>query len=100
MDHFQDGFVCRFEYPHAVTIGTDRFEDPLPIKVFIEPDESVGCTDWYCATVELDIAGGIELDKNDDGVQRILHHAYRVESKGINAKWSEWLADKPRRRRA
>ena len=95
---YEDGFDHSFEYPHDVTIGVDKIEGPVPVRVYCEPDESVGDTDWYCAAIYLDLNGGIELDKNDEGVQRLMHHAYQVERKHIESKWQDWLWDRPRSR--
>ena len=97
---YQDGFDYTFEFEPSkpLLIGADTFEDVIPVKVYCEPDESVADTDWYIAAIYLDLNGGIELDKNDEGVQSLMHHAYSVERDHIQSKWEDWLWDRPRSR--
>lgn len=97
----RDGFDYTFEMKvsEPVTFGEYSFEDVIPVKVYCEPDEDVGCTDWWIASVSLDLhSEDVELSKDDERVQKIMHHAYSVERKHIQSKWEDWLWDRPRPR--
>ena len=95
---FQQGFEYRTEYDQPITINGNTFEAPVPLKFFVEPDESIGCTDWYIAEVSTDFARGVELPKNEPQTTAVLGWAYKHEADAIQSKWEDWLADRPSKR--
>jgi hypothetical protein len=46
--NYQNGFNFYFDWPVEIAPGVNV---PVEMRAFIEPDESVGCTDWYVANV-------------------------------------------------
>jgi hypothetical protein len=95
--NFQDGFEYRFEYPGKLTVDGETFVG-WPIVAFIEPDESVGCTDWYIANIYIDIDERPELVKNELQTSAVIDFAYATQTPAMHIKWREWLDDRPKRR--
>ncbi len=94
--NYQDGFYFYFDWPVEVAPGISV---PVEMAAYIEPDESIGCTDWYVARLEIADTGQ-ELTKDLPLAITMSAHVSRQYDGPINLRWQEWLADKPRKRRA
>ena len=105
--NFQDGFEVWLNYPHELVFdnaGTPvKAYVEMEVKLFCEPDESVGNTDWWVSQVHLRASEKfgsqlsklkeISLPKNDPLTMRIIKWAVDDESNHINECWSDWLND-------
>lgn len=94
--NYQNGFDFYFEYPVELAPGVNV---PVEMRAFIEPDESVGCTDWYVANIYV-AATDQEITKDHSIALTISGHCSRAHDKAITTRWREWLADQPRKKRA
>ena len=97
-DHrnYQNGFNFYFDWPVEIAPGVNV---PVEIRAFIEPDESVACSDWYVANVYV-AETEQEITKDHPIALTISAHCSRAHGKAIDTRWLEWLADHPRKRRA
>jgi hypothetical protein len=67
------------------------------MAAWIEPDESVGNTDWYVARLEV-AATGQEITKDVPVAISMSAHVSREYEGQVNIRWQEWLSDRPRKR--
>lgn len=94
--NYQNGFNFYFDWPVEIAPGVNV---PIEMRAFIEPDESVACSDWYVANVYVADTDQ-EITKDNAIALTIATHCARAHDKAIHTRWIEWLADQPRRRRA
>ena len=94
--NYSDGFNFYFDWPVEIAPGVNV---PVEIRAFIEPDESIGCTDWYVANVYV-AETDQEITKDNPIALTISAHCSRAHGKAIDTRWIEWCADRPRRKRA
>ena len=84
---------------------------PTTITVEVEPDETIGCTDYYISAVHLEghrmTAGKVEPGKPEDHrlpdadpmTEAIRAYVYRTHKAQLDGLWQQYLNDKPRPRR-
>lgn len=93
---YRDGFDFHFDWPVELVPGVNA---SVEMTAFIEPDESVACSDWYVASVTV-AETGAEITKDQPLALTMAAHVAKAHEATINERWREWLQDKPRRRRA
>ena len=95
MAQHTDGFYYYFDWKFELVPGLIV---PIEIAAWIEPDESVGNTDWYVARLEIPETGQ-EITKDIPLAITLSAHVSREHDGAVNIRWQEWLADRPRPRR-
>lgn len=94
--HYADGFDFCFDWPVELVPGVTA---NIEMMAFIEPDESVACSDWYVANVSV-AETGAEITKDQPLALTMAAHVAKLHEREIDQRWREWLHDKPRKRRA
>jgi hypothetical protein len=101
------------DYPLPVTMDGGLIVCvPTTVTLEIEPDESIGNTDYYIAAVHLEghqmVKGKIEDGKpkdyrvpdTDPLSEMIRTYAYRTHKAQLEGRWQTYLNDLPSKRRA
>lgn len=92
-------------YPNYMTVGGDTYEvNETDVRVEIEPDESVGCTHWYVSKIliEARVRGKwqmVPVPKGDPMFVMLKTWAQQEYRPQFEELWSDYLADKPKRKR-
>lgn len=91
---YQNGFDFFFEWPVELSPGVSI---NVEMRAFVEPDECVGCTDWYLANVYVADTDQ-EITRDQPLAQTIIARVQRKHDREITERWKEWLSDRPRKR--
>lgn len=99
------------DYPLAVPMNGGLVVCiPATVTLEIEPDETIGCTDYYIAAVHIEghqmTKGVVEAGKpkdfrvpdSDPLSEMIRTYAYRTHAKQLDGIWQQYLNDTPRKR--
>lgn len=92
-------------YPNYMAIGGDTYEvSETDVRVEIEPDESLACGEWYVSKIliEARVRGKLQMvpvPKGDTMFVMLKTWALQEYRPQLEELWSEYLADKPKRKR-